>query len=91
MDCDLQDAPEDIPKRYARALERHDLVVGLRKKEGHHQIKRRTSQLFYFFFRALSGVSLDWSVGNYRIFSNTVADGFRRMREQLRFIPASFE
>jgi polyisoprenyl-phosphate glycosyltransferase len=91
MDCDLQDAPEDIPRLYAKALEGHDLVVGLRKKDGHDQLKRRMSRLFYLLFRALSGVKLDWSVGNYRIFSNAVAEGFRRMREQLRFIPASFE
>ncbi len=91
MDCDLQDAPEDIAKLYTKALEGHDLVIGLRKKEGHDQLKRRTSKLFYLFFRAFSGVKLDWSVGNYRIFSNAVAEGFRRMREQLRFIPASFE
>jgi dolichol-phosphate mannosyltransferase len=91
MDCDLQDAPEDIPKLYAKALEGHDLVVGLRKKEGHDQLKRRMSRLFYMLFRTFSGVKLDWSVGNYRIFSNAVAEGFRGMREQLRFIPASFE
>jgi polyisoprenyl-phosphate glycosyltransferase len=42
-------------------------------------------------FRVLSGIKLDWSVGNFRIFSNRVADGFRSMREQMRFIPASFE
>lgn len=91
MDCDLQDAPEDIPLLYAKAKEGHDLVAGLRKKEGHGKIKRYTSKMFYTFFRLLSGVQLDWSTGNFRIFSNTVADGFRSMREQLRFVPASFE
>ena len=91
MDCDLQDAPEDIPRLYAKALEGHDLVVGVRKKDGHDRAKRHTSRLFYALFKLLSGVHLDWSVGNFRIFSNAVADGFREMREQLRFIPASFE
>src|SRR5262249_50825744 len=46
---------------------------------------------FYGLFRLLSGVHLDWSVGNFRIFSDRVATSFREMREQLRFIPASFE
>jgi polyisoprenyl-phosphate glycosyltransferase len=91
MDCDLQDAPEDIPLLYAKAIEGHDVVAGVRKKEGHDQIKRRSSRIFYLLFRVLSGVKLDWSVGNFRIFSNAVADGFRSMREQLRFVPASFE
>ncbi|MBT1563954.1 hypothetical protein KK467_28965, partial [Klebsiella pneumoniae] len=35
------------------------------------------------------GIDLDWSVGNFRIFSHRVADGFREMREQMRFFPAS--
>jgi glycosyltransferase involved in cell wall biosynthesis len=91
MDCDLQDAPEDIPILYNRANEGHDMVVGVRRKEGHALFKRLCSRAFYAIFRFLSGVQLDSSVGNYRIFSNRVADGFRNIREQLRFIPASFE
>jgi polyisoprenyl-phosphate glycosyltransferase len=91
MDCDLQDAPEDIPLLYSKAIEGHDLVAGTRRKEGHGFIKRYSSRLFYALFRVLSGVQLDWSVGNFRIFSDTVAEGFRSMREQMRFLPASFE
>jgi dolichol-phosphate mannosyltransferase len=91
MDCDLQDAPEDIQLLYAKAIEGHDVVAGVRRKEGHGTIKRYSSRAFYALFRMLSGVRLDWSVGNFRIFSNRVAQNFRTMREQLRFIPASFE
>ena len=89
MDCDLQDAPEDIPLLYAKASEGFDIVVGTRRKEGHGLIKRFASRLFYSAFNLLAGIKLDWSVGNYRIFSNRVADGFRQMREQMRFFPAS--
>ena len=35
MDCDLQDAPEDISVLYDKAIEGHDMVVGVRRKEGH--------------------------------------------------------
>jgi glycosyltransferase involved in cell wall biosynthesis len=91
MDCDLQDAPEDIPLLYAKVIEGHDLVAGMRRKEGHSMIKRLSSRLFYGLFRVLSGIQLDWSVGNFRIFSDRVADGLRSMREQMRFLPASFE
>ena len=89
MDGDLQDAPEDIPLLYAKASEGFDIVVGIRRKEGHGLIKRLASRLFYSAFNLLAGIELDWSVGNYRIFSNRVADGFRQMREQMRFFPAS--
>lgn len=89
MDCDLQDAPEDIPLLYREALKGFDIVVGTRRKEGHGAMKRMNSRLFYTLFNALSGVDLDWSVGNFRIFSERVAAGFRDMREQMRCLPAS--
>jgi dolichol-phosphate mannosyltransferase len=89
MDCDLQDAPEDIRLLYERVTQGFDIVVGCREKEGHSFIKRHASKLFYTLFNLLAGIELDWSVGNFRIFSNNVAEGFRQMREQLRFFPAS--
>jgi hypothetical protein len=89
MDCDLQDAPEDIPLLHAEAMKGFDVVVGVRRKEGHGFTKRHSSRLFYMLFNYLAGVSLDWSVGNFRIFSHRVAEGFRQMREQMRFFPAS--
>lgn len=89
MDCDLQDAPEDIPLLHAKAQEGFDVVVGARRKEGHGFVKRHASKLFYAAFNRLAGFDLDWSVGNFRIFSDRVADGFRAMREQMRFFPAS--
>jgi len=89
MDCDLQDAPEDIPLLYAQALQGFDIVVGIRRKEGHGFIKRHASRLFYLTFNFLAGIDLDWGIGNYRIFSDRVALGFRQMREQMRFFPAS--
>jgi glycosyltransferase involved in cell wall biosynthesis len=91
MDCDLQDAPEDIPHLYAKARDGFDIVTGVRTKLGHNTVKRTSSRLFYALFRFLSGIKLDWSIGNFRIFSNAVANGFREMREQLRFVPASLE
>jgi dolichol-phosphate mannosyltransferase len=89
MDCDLQDAPEDIPLLFAKSKEGFDIVVGVRHKEGHGLIKRTASRAFYAVFNLLAGIDLDWSAGNYRIFSRRVAEGFKEMREQMRFFPAS--
>ena len=89
MDCDLQDAPEDIPLLFEKAQEGYDIVVGYRKKEGHSFVKRHSSRAFYLLFDILAGIEVDWGVGNFRIFSNNVAEGFREMREQMRFFPAS--
>jgi glycosyltransferase involved in cell wall biosynthesis len=89
MDCDLQDAPEDLPLLYNEVVTGFDMVVGVRQKEGHGRLKRYTSRFFYALFNRMAGISLDWGTGNYRIFSHRVADGFRQMREQMRFFPAS--
>jgi dolichol-phosphate mannosyltransferase len=89
MDCDLQDAPEDIPLLYAKARQGFDAIVGVRRKEGHGPLKRHASRIFYRVFNLLAGFELDWSVGNFRIFSDRVAEGFRQMREQMRLLPAS--
>jgi glycosyltransferase involved in cell wall biosynthesis len=89
MDCDLQDAPEDIPLLYAKALEGFDMAVATRRKEGHGLLKRIGSRLFYSTFTILAGFDMDWTVGNFRIFSSQVASGLREMREQMRCLPAS--
>lgn len=89
MDGDLQDAPEDIALLYSKALEGFDTVVGRRTKAAHGFIKRQSSKLFYGVFNKLTGVKLGWEFGNFRIFSDAIADGYRQMREQMRFLPAS--
>jgi glycosyltransferase involved in cell wall biosynthesis len=90
MDCDLQDAPEDIHLLYAKVLEGFDMAVAIRRKEGHSALKRLGSRLFYSAFSMLAGFDMNWTVGNFRIFSSRVAEGFRNMREQMRCLPASF-
>jgi dolichol-phosphate mannosyltransferase len=90
MDCDLQDAPEDIPRLYAKVLEGFDMAIATRRKEGHGVIKRIGSRLFYTTFSMLAGFDMDWTIGNFRIFSSQIAAGFRDMREQMRCLPASF-
>jgi glycosyltransferase involved in cell wall biosynthesis len=90
MDCDLQDAPEDIPLLYAKVLEGFDMAVATRHKEGHGTLKRIGSRLFYSAFSMLAGFDMTWTVGNFRIFSSQIAEGFREMREQMRCLPASF-
>jgi polyisoprenyl-phosphate glycosyltransferase len=89
IDCDLQDAPEDISLLHAKVLEGFDMAIAVRRKEGHGPLKRLGSRLFYSAFSMLAGFDIDWTVGNFRIFSNQVAEGFRDMREQMRCLPAS--
>ncbi|USX21908.1 glycosyltransferase family 2 protein [Oxalobacteraceae bacterium OTU3REALA1] len=85
MDCDLQDAPEEIPRLYAKAQEGYDVVLALRGQRQDPLLKRCTSWLFYRLFSYLADIRFDGDSGNFRIMSRQVVRNFNRMREQLRF------
>jgi dolichol-phosphate mannosyltransferase len=85
MDCDLQDAPEEIPRLYAKAQEGYDVVLALRGERQDPPLKRFTSWLFYRLFSYLADIDFDGDSGNFRIMSRQVVKNFNRMREQLRF------
>jgi len=85
MDCDLQDAPEEIPRLYAKAQEGYDVVLALRGERQDPPLKRLTSWLFYRLFSYLADIDFDGDSGNFRIMSRQVVKNFNRMREQLRF------
>lgn len=85
MDCDLQDAPEEIPRLYAKAQEGYDVVLALRGERQDPLLKRFTSWLFYRLFSYLADIDFDGDSGNFRIMSRKVVRNFTKMREQLRF------
>jgi dolichol-phosphate mannosyltransferase len=85
MDCDLQDAPEEIPRLYAKAQEGYDVVLALRGERQDPLLKRFTSWLFYRLFSYLADIDFDGDSGNFRIMSRKVVHNFTKMREQLRF------
>lgn len=85
MDCDLQDAPEEIPRLYAKAQEGYDVVLALRGERQDPLLKRFTSWLFYRLFSYLADIDFNGDSGNFRIMSRKVVRNFTKMREQLRF------
>lgn len=85
MDCDLQDAPEEIPRLYKKAQEGFDIVLASRTNRQDSFLKRLTSKVFYKVLSYLADTEYDGSHGNFRIMSKTVVDNFKHMREQLRF------
>jgi glycosyltransferase involved in cell wall biosynthesis len=46
MDCDLQEAPEDIPRLWAAAGEGHDVVRTIRRRRRHPALKRWASRVY---------------------------------------------
>ncbi|TXI38474.1 MAG: glycosyltransferase [Methylophilus methylotrophus] len=85
MDCDLQDAPEEIPRLYAKAQEGYDIVLASRTNRQDKFLKKLSSRMFYRMLSYLADTEYDGSHGNFRIMSKKVVDTFKTMREQLRF------
>jgi dolichol-phosphate mannosyltransferase len=81
MDCDLQEAPEDIPALWAAAGEGYDLVRTTRKHWRHSRFRRWTSRLY----RSLTletPVRTDYS--NLSLLSRRVIDAFLRLHDRDR-------
>jgi len=91
MDCDLQDAPEEIPRLYAKAQQGFDVVLAQRINRKDKTEKKLSSVMFYCLFNYLTGMSYDPKVGNFRIMSAKVVENCRHMRESLRFLPGMMD
>jgi dolichol-phosphate mannosyltransferase len=81
MDCDLQEAPEDIPRLWAAAGEGYDIVRTTRRGWRHSAFRRATSRTY----RALTletDVRPDYS--NLSLLSRRVVDAFLQLRDRDR-------
>jgi polyisoprenyl-phosphate glycosyltransferase len=89
MDCDLQDPPEHLPALYRAAVQDgYDMVIARRETFAANARRHVGSRLFYFTLKHLADLDLGADQGTFRIFSAPVAEAYRRMREQARFLPA---
>jgi polyisoprenyl-phosphate glycosyltransferase len=79
IDCDLQDAPEDIPKLYAKMAEGFDVVVARRVERKDSFFKRATSRLWFAALNRLSDFPADPGRGTFSIVTRAVADELLRM------------
>ena len=88
MDCDLQDAPEEIPLLYRKAREGFDIVIAHRNDSKQSFLKRATARVFYWLFSYLADLKYDHRAGNFRIMSRKAVKSFRLFKEELRFFGA---
>jgi len=86
MDCDLQDPPEAIEQLYAKSREGYDVVVAEFAERQEGWFCQQRSRLFWAILSWLAGTRFSPKIGNFRIFSRTVAENFRQYREQLRLL-----
>ena len=81
MDCDLQEAPEDIPRLWATAAEGYDVVRTTRRGWRHAPVRRLTSRLY-------RRLTMETDTGPERstlsLLSRRVVDAFLRLRDRDR-------
>jgi len=81
MDCDLQEAPEDIPRLWAAAGEGYDVVRTIRRGRRHPPLKRLASRV-YRRLTLETDTRADYS--SLSLISRRVIDAFLRLRDQDR-------
>ncbi len=81
MDCDLQEAPEDIPRLWAAAADGYDIVRTVRRGWRHSAFRRWTSRV-YRRLTLETDVRPDYS--NLSLLSRRVIDAFLRLRDRDR-------
>ncbi|MGI8712180.1 MAG: glycosyltransferase family 2 protein [Solirubrobacteraceae bacterium] len=81
MDCDLQEAPEDIPRLWAAAQEGYDVVRTVRRGWRHSWLRRGMSRT-YRRLTLETDVRPDYS--NLSLLARPVIDAFLRLRDRDR-------
>jgi dolichol-phosphate mannosyltransferase len=81
MDCDLQEAPEDIPRLWAAAGEGYDVVRTVRRGRRHSRFRRWASRA-YRRLTLETDVRPDYS--SFSLISRRVIDAFLRLRDRDR-------
>ncbi len=81
MDCDLQEAPEDIPRLWAAAQDGYDIVRTTRRGWRHSAFRRWTSRI-YRRLTLETDVRPDYS--NLSLLSRRVVDAFLRLHDRDR-------
>lgn len=91
MDCDQQDAPEDIPDLYKKIRQsKAGVVYARRKNRKDTGFKKVTSKMFNYTLEFLSGIRFDPEIGTFRIMKKIVVNAFLAMPEKNRFIAGMF-
>ena len=81
MDCDLQDAPEEILRLYEKAQEGYDVVFARRMQRKDPFFRRLISHGFYKVYSVATDGRYDPTLANFSIMSRQVANAYCSMRE----------
>ena len=84
MDCDLQDAPENIPDLYAKANEGYDVVFVRRQQRKESFLVRLFAKWYHNVLAWLSGVDFDYDLATYLIASRRATDYYVASKDRGR-------
>ncbi len=88
MDADLQDSPEELPEMYRMVMEdNYDLVSGWKKERFDSFIKNKTSKLYNWTTRKMSGIELNGFNCGLKAYRKTVIKNIEIYGEMHRYIP----
>ena len=88
MDADLQDSPDELPEMYRMIMEDgYDLVSGWKKKRFDSFIKNKTSKIYNFVTRRMSGIQLNGFNCGLKAYKKTVIKNIEVYGEMHRYLP----
>lgn len=79
MDCDLQEAPEDIPRLVAKAAEGYDVVFARRRRSERGWLKHVTSKVWFSLINLLSDLPVVPGISTFSLITRQVVDELQRM------------
>jgi glycosyltransferase involved in cell wall biosynthesis len=91
FDADLQDPPDVIGQLVDKWREGYDVVLARRAdRASDSALKRWTALFFYRIHNDMADVRIPENVGDFRLFTRTVADALKSLPESCRFMKGLF-
>jgi dolichol-phosphate mannosyltransferase len=87
MDCDLQDAPEEIPRLYNKACEGFSVVFAQRIEREDSWFKRTQSYIFHVILDYLTDRKSDPTVANFGIYHRKVIEAVLEFGDCVKCFP----
>lgn len=89
LDCDLQDAPEEIEKLHRMALAGYDVVRAKRMYRQDSILRKIASRLFYRTLSYLTGIMHSAEIGNFGIYHRKVVAALLVLNEDHLYFPTA--
>lgn len=86
LDADLQDAPEVLPKFFAKLEEGYDVVYAIRKNRKENLLKKIAYKMFYRFLKKVASIDIPLDSGDFCVMTKRVVKAVNSLPERNRFV-----